>query len=181
MNKCFSVIEVKAADSESWTFTGVASTPSPDRMKDTVSPDGARYKLPIPLLWQHDHGSPIGHVNTATVTGEGIEIKAAITQPADGMPPGLTGRLQEAWSSIKSGLVRGLSIGFKPIEWEPIDNGGMNITVWDWLELSAVTIPANMDASIATIKQFSAPQPESITKSHSGFSLRSTHFHLRNT
>lgn len=179
-SRLYSTITIKAADSDSWTFTGTASTPSPDRMNDTVDPAGAQFTLPVPLLWQHNHGAPIGYVNTASITDAGIEISASVQQPTDDMPRGLTGRLQEAWSSIKSGLVRGLSIGFVPKEWEPLDDGGMHISAWDWMELSAVTIPANEDASIQTIKSLSAPLSESITKSHPGFNLRKTHFSLRN-
>jgi HK97 family phage major capsid protein len=49
--------------------------------------------------------------------------------------------------------VRGLSIGFKPIKYAFIDNtGGIEFAEWEWLELSAVTIAANQDASITTIK-----------------------------
>ncbi|WP_221179826.1 HK97 family phage prohead protease [Salinisphaera orenii] len=179
-NRLYSTLRIKAADSDGWTFTGIASTPTPDRMRDTVDPKGAQFSLPIPLLWQHDHGAPIGDVKTASITDAGIEISASITQPTDDMPRGMTGRLQEAWASIKSGLVRGLSIGFVPKAWEPREDGGMAISAWDWLELSAVTVPANQDASIQTIKSLSASMPTPITTPHHGFSLRKTHFILRN-
>jgi phage head maturation protease len=62
-------------------------------------------------------------------------------------------RLDEAWESIKIGLVRGLSIGFMPIEAKPLKNkSGIHFLKWNWHELSAVTIPANSEASIQTIK-----------------------------
>jgi phage head maturation protease len=68
--------------------------------------------------------------------------------------PGLLkDRLDLAWQSIRSKLVRGLSIGFAPIEYSHIEEtGGYRFIKWAWLELSAVTIPANTEASIATIK-----------------------------
>ena len=46
-------------------------------------------------------------------------------------------RLDEAWQSIKYGLVRGLSIGFKDLESEPIKGStwGRRIKKWSWLEL----------------------------------------------
>ncbi|HXV28716.1 MAG TPA: phage major capsid protein, partial [Sinorhizobium sp.] len=57
---------------------------------------------------------------------------------------------------IKAGLVRGLSIGFKPIEYEPLDPkdpfGGLRFSAWNWYELSLVTIPANADAQISIVK-----------------------------
>ncbi len=77
---------------------------------------------------------------------------AQIAQPA-----GLAARLEEAWQSIKGGLVRGLSIGFITKEYSDIANSnGMRITAWDWLELSAVTIPANAEANIQTVKSLDA-------------------------
>src|SRR5690625_5761358 len=74
------------------------------------------------------------------------------------MPAAMTARLQEAWHSIKTGLVRGLSIGFNPKEYSFMDNGGVHFLKWDWTELSAVTIPANAEATITAIKSFDQEQ-----------------------
>ena len=50
-------------------------------------------------------------------------------------------------------LVRGLSIGFSATESARIEPGyGLRFLKWQWLELSAVTIPANADCSITAIK-----------------------------
>src|SRR5262245_42009158 len=133
--------------------SGMATTPAPDRMQDVVEPEGAQFKLPLALLWQHDAKQPIGHVTHAKITKAGIEIIAKIAK-------GITAEIDRAWSLIKAGLVPGLSIGFKPIDVEPVDKknpfGGMRFTKWDWLELSAVTIPANAEATIATVKSIDA-------------------------
>ena len=61
-------------------------------------------------------------------------------------PGPLQTRLDTAWQEIKAGLVRGLSIGFRPQEYTLLDDGsyGMRFVKWLWLELSAVTIPANI-------------------------------------
>jgi HK97 family phage prohead protease len=122
-----------------------------------VEPGGAEFKLPMALLWQHDSSQPIGHVTHAKVTKAGIEIVAKIARLAE--PGRLRDRLDEAWQSIKAGLVQGLSIGFKPIEHEYIaETKGMRFTKWSWLELSAVTIPANAEATIATVKSIDTAQ-----------------------
>jgi phage head maturation protease len=96
--------------------TNASSPASPrttaDRDGDIVEPKGAEFKLPIPLLWQHDSRQPIGQVFYAKVTSAGIEIKARIAKVAE--PGTLKDRLDEAWQSIKAGLVKGLSIGFRP-------------------------------------------------------------------
>lgn len=150
--KLYSTLVIKAVDEDAREITGIASTPESDRVGDIVVPEGAKYTLPIPLLWQHDRSQPIGQVISAKQTKQGIEIKAKLAKID--APAQLAARLEEAWASIKSGLVRGLSIGFRPIEYAFLDDGGIKFSQWDWLELSAVTIPANASASIQTVKSF---------------------------
>ncbi|MGP1293438.1 phage major capsid protein [Serratia sp. CY31944] len=145
-----SLLKVKAVNEDTREITGIATTPSPDRYGDIVMPEGAKFQLPIPLLWQHDHQSPIGQVTSAKVTADGIEIKATLAQ-ADA-PSQLAARLEEAWQSIRLGLVKGLSIGFRPIEYAYIDEGGVRFTKWEWYELSVVTVPANAEGTIQTVK-----------------------------
>ena len=148
----FSVIKVKSFDEETRKFKGIATTPSTDRMGDIVESDGAKYNLPIPLLFQHDRDKPIGKVTVVSVSKEGIEVEGEVAQIDS--PPGLRARLDEAWASLKHGLIRGLSIGFAPIKYEFLDSGGIHFKEWDWLELSLVTIPANAEASAAMVKSF---------------------------
>ncbi len=143
----YSTFEVKAVDDDAGIIEGIASTPSTDRMGDIVEPKGATFKLPLPLLWQHNAREPLGHVISAKVTDAGIAIRAQIMR-------GVLPEIDRAWTLIKAGLVRGLSIGFRATEEpEPIKGTwGLKFTKWEWLELSAVTIPANSDATIQTIK-----------------------------
>ncbi|MDM2987636.1 phage major capsid protein [Citrobacter sp. CK196] len=151
-NRAYSLMQVKAVNEDSREITGIASTPEPDRYGDIVDPAGVKFTLPLPLLWQHWHNEPIGQVTEAKVTDTGIEIKAKLVKPGADMPSQLVARLDEAWASIKTGLVRGLSIGFKPIEYSFIDDGGIRFISWEWYELSAVTVPANGDCSIQSVK-----------------------------
>lgn len=151
MNRAYSVLEMKGIDDERRILTGIASTPTPDRMDDIVEPKGAVFKLPLPFLWQHRHDAPIGHVTKATVKATGIEVEIKLVKLDE--PGTLKDRADEAWQSIALGLVRGLSIGFAPIESANIDGTwGRRFMKWDWLELSAVTVPANSEATIQTIK-----------------------------
>jgi HK97 family phage prohead protease len=152
LNRAYSLLEIKQVDEDARVITGTASTPTPDRLEDVVEPTGAQFKLPLPLLWQHDSKQPIGHVTHAKVSKAGIEIVARIAK-------NVTAEIERAWSLIKAGLVPGLSIGFKPIEHEFItETKGIRFTKWDWLELSAVTIPANSEATIATVKSIDTAQ-----------------------
>jgi HK97 family phage major capsid protein/HK97 family phage prohead protease len=137
------------------TFTGIASTISTDRMDDIVVPGGAKFKLPLPLLWQHNSREPIGWVTAARVSATGIEVDCEVHNEKE--PGKLKDRLDEAWQSLKAKLVRGLSIGFNAIEYNRIEGSyGLKYIEWEWLELSPVTIAANQDASILAIKSADA-------------------------
>jgi HK97 family phage prohead protease len=152
LNRAYSLLTVKAVDEDARIITGMATTPTPDRVDDVIEPEGAQFKLPLPLLFQHDSRQPIGHVTAAKVSKAGIEIVAKIAK-------GVTAEIDRAWALIKAGLVQGLSIGFQPIETAFIDKtNGVRFIKWDWLELSAVTIPANSEATIATIKSIDTAQ-----------------------
>lgn len=150
----YSTFEIKAIDEEKREIEGIASTPSPDRMDDIVEPLGAEYTLPIPFLWQHNSREcAIGEVYAAKPTKTGIPVK--IRMPLIEEEGELKDFIDMAWQAIKYKLVRGLSIGFKPVEYSEITGSwGLRFTKWAWLELSAVTIPANQDASITAIKSF---------------------------
>lgn len=157
MNRAYSLLTVKEVSEDRREIVGVATTPTADRVGDIVEPEGAEFKLPIPLLWQHDHRQPIGHVTEAKVSKAGITIKAKLATMDE--PGRLKDRLDEAWQSIKSGLVGGLSIGFKDIESSQISGTfSLRYLKWLWLELSAVTIPANAEASITAIKTIDVEQ-----------------------
>lgn len=151
MNRAYSILEVKEMDDDKRILTGLATTPATDRMDDIVEPKGAVFKLPLPLLWQHRHDQPIGHVTKATVKDGGIEVVAQIAKIEEAGT--LKQRLDDAWLAIKSGLVRGFSIGFSSIESANIEGSwGRRFLKWEWHELSAVTIPANAEATIQSIK-----------------------------
>jgi len=161
MKRAFSQLEIKSIDNDSRTVKGIASTVSPDRMDDIVEPKGAQFQLPVPLLWQHNHDQPIGHVTEANVNNKRIEITAEFAKMDE--PGVLQDRLNEAWQSVKAGLVRGLSIGFRALDVEPIkESMGLRFKSWEWLELSAVTIPANSEANIQTIKSIWSPYRDQI-------------------
>ncbi|MCG2574217.1 HK97 family phage prohead protease [Acinetobacter sp. ME22] len=168
MKLAYSLLNVKAFDDDQWTLEGIATTPAPDRVDDVVEPKGAQFTLPVPFLWQHDKKQPIGQVIDAVVTDEGIQVKVQLTKPDQVESEELKQRLQTAWDSIKTGLVRGLSIGFSPIEVADIQGTwGYRFIKWDWYELSAVTIPANQEATITGIKSLCHPEHKSQqTNSH---------------
>jgi HK97 family phage major capsid protein/HK97 family phage prohead protease len=167
---------LKSLDEDQRIIEGIASTPTPDRMGDIIEPKGARFSLPMPLLWQHNAHQPIGQVLDARVTAAGIQIRAQIAK-------GLTTVIEDAWNLIKGGLVRGFSIGIKPTEVERRkDVLGLHVKQWDWLETSCVTIPANAETSILLIKSldtahraaFGLPRVPAIRPGASGIASQGT-------
>lgn len=154
MTKAYSTLQIKSVTDtdDERIITGIANTPSTDRDDDILEPLGAKFTLPIPLLSHHNHSQPIGEVIQAEVTAGGILITAKIAKiDEEGK---LKERIDEAWQSIKSGLIKGLSVGFKIKEYSYIENSwGLHIKEWEWWELSIVTIPANGDAVITSVKQ----------------------------
>lgn len=150
--KAFGLLKLKAVEDGKRTFKGVASTITADRSADVMEPKGAQFKLPMPFLYQHDGRSPIGHITAAKVTDGEIQVEGYIEDLPDA-PPSLKERLDVAWAELKAGLVRGLSIGFIPIESAyNRETGGFHYLLWDWFELSLVTVPANAEASITAVK-----------------------------
>lgn len=156
MNRAYSVLSVKAVDDEKRVIRGIASTPSPDRMGDVVEPLGAKFKTPMPLLWQHQHDKPVGLVEFAQPNKDGIPFEARLPEITE--PGALKDRVDEAWQSVKAGLVAAVSIGFQaiPEQVERLKSGGLRFKQWEWLELSLVTIPANAEATITAIKSIDA-------------------------
>lgn len=165
-NRAYSLLQVKALDDDKRIIRGLATTPSVDRVGDIIDPLGIKFAASMPFLWQHDHNKPIGEVRFDKPTAKGIGFEATIANTDE--PGILKDRLDEAWQSIKLGLVRAVSIGFRPIEYSFMDNGGVRYSEAECFELSAVTIPANSDAIISQIKSLDAalrkeagvPEPE---------------------
>ncbi len=169
LDRAYSVLTLKAVDEDKRILEGVATTPSTDRQGDTVNPLGAKFSLPIPFLMQHDASpeSSVGHVVAATPTKDGIKVRIQIEK--DPLLP----ELDKAWARIRKGLVRGLSIGFKPIDPPTPIKGtyGLNFDTWEWLELSGVVIAANQQASITSIKSFDRQHRAATGKLRAGVPL----------
>jgi HK97 family phage prohead protease len=150
MNRAYSMLEAKSFDTEKRTFSGWATTPTTDRVQDTINPMGAKFKNPLVLLHQHNHAAPIGQVTFGTPTKRGIPFEASIPEIPE--PGPLKDRVDTAWGEIKHGLVRAVSIGFRPISYAPNEKGGLDFEETEIYELSSVSIPANADAVITAVK-----------------------------
>ncbi len=148
ITKSWSTLTIKSFDEDKRVITGIASTPSTDRDGDIVEPRGAKFNLPYPLLYQHNHSEPIGEVVKSRVTSAGIEIVAHIAKNSE------LNYLNIAWEQIRTGLIKGLSIGFRGINVKKLPGGGLHFKTYEIFELSAVTVPAQQEASITSIKHY---------------------------
>lgn len=148
--RAYSLLEVKAFDEDAREITGIATTPEPDRMGDVVDPLGAKFAAELPLLWQHRHDAPVGAVRFGKPTAKGIPFRASVAKIEN--PGPLKDLVDMAWDAVKAKLVRGVSIGFRALEYAFMESGGIRFSETEIYELSLVTIPANASATIQTIK-----------------------------
>jgi HK97 family phage prohead protease len=154
LNRAYSILDVKAVDERERTIRGIATTPAVDRIGDIIDPLGVKFENPLPFLWQHFHDAPIGTVEFEQPTKSGVKFVAKL--PMIEEAGNLRDRIEEAWQSIKAGLIRAVSIGFRPLEYAFIENGGIRFDEVEVYELSAVTIPANSEALITSVKSIDA-------------------------
>jgi len=164
--RAYSVLKIKEIDSTNrnggLTFSGIATTPEVDRVGDEIVTSGIQFENPVSLLLYHDTQKPIGQVTFTRATAEGLPFSAVIPDPTPFRSTNLRERVNEAIDSVIAKLVRAVSIGFRPLN-EAVEvireTGGFRFLETELLELSLVTIPANADATIATIKSFDRGRP----------------------
>lgn len=135
----FSVGDEGEITGKAWDFA------SADRVGDMIEPKAfTGAVLPLPMLFGHDQNDPVGTWTEATVTAEGLMLKGKLLV-AD------VARAREVRALVKSGAVRGLSIGFVTKAATP-RKGGRTIQSLELLEASLVAIPMHPAAQITSAK-----------------------------
>ncbi len=151
-------VSVKSFNDEERYIEGIATTPTVDRMGDIVEPLGARFEREIPLLLDHKSDMRVGRVQLGKATKAGIPFKAWMPKVSE--PGQLRDRVELGWQELKYGLLKFVSIGFRPIN-NAIENikatGGLRFLETEILELSLVPIPAQPDARISLFKSYALP------------------------
>lgn len=151
----YSLLTIKEVSEDQRVIRGMATTPEADRVGDVVEPLGVEYNNPAPLLWMHNHQLPVGTVTFGKPTAKGVPFEAKL--PVVSEPSQLKARIDEAWASIKAGLIRAVSIGFRPLEYSiNEETGGLRFLRSEVYELSLVSVPANASATISYIKSLDA-------------------------
>lgn len=113
-------------------------------------PQGARldnYRRNPVVLWNHDVSAPpVARSESIAVEGEEIVSRAKFP------PLGISARADEIRGLTKAGFINGASIGFDPIDGEPIEKakpkGGMRVSDWELVEWSFCCIPVDPGAEV---------------------------------
>lgn len=128
----------------------VMSTGDVARDGHILEPGGAdldTYRQNPIVLWQHDPKMPVG-----VATAVGINDNGNIAARVAFAPIGVSQTADQVRALVKSGIVKGVSVGFDPIEGQPLDprkpKGGQRFTRWALLECSFVSIPADTGAGV---------------------------------
>ncbi|MFC0217818.1 phage major capsid protein [Pseudochelatococcus lubricantis] len=141
-------VEVKALSAyieatDAGIVTGIASAPATDRDGDSIDPAAFVFDLPLPMLFNHDAGEVVGRWTKVEATGDGLLVEGKLNLD--------TARGQDVYALLRTGDLRGLSVGFKTTAASSTATG-RRITAADLLEISLVAVPANPAARILTVK-----------------------------
>lgn len=148
------VVELKAGK-DGWTFSAYASTfGNLDHTGDVILAGAFDQTLTArtfrPLLWQHDMREPIGIEKSLKPDGKGLLGNWELID---------TQRGTDAYKLLKRGAIRSMSIGYIP-EIVEYDSAGVRIIKQiDLLENSVVSIPANEQATVTSVKAIELAVP----------------------
>jgi len=128
---------------------GWLSRSEPDRISD-VLPGSAWLKdlddfLKYPMLFfNHDSDQVIGIWTDLQVREEGLYGKNLIVGTEKG---------KEVAMLINAGVLRGYSVGFNPINWEPREDGGYLYSRAALIEGSIVSVPMHLLATVENVEE----------------------------
>ena len=104
----------------------------------------------VPILWQHDTASVAGIIRSAQNTPDGLHVTGELIDTSWG---------RDATAAVRSGAIKGLSVGFTPDEdvWDGTTVTRAKATL---MELSFATLPAYPDAQVTAVRKQEEPMPE---------------------
>jgi uncharacterized protein len=138
-------IELKADSlKEDGSFVGVATTfGNIDKTGDRIEPSAFDGGLgTVPILFAHDPASPVG-LGTLQKAGDGILLNGQLNLET------VAGR--EAYSNVRKGIIKSLSIGFQLVK--SAFEGSVRVIKQGIIrEVSLVLFPANDRALVLSVK-----------------------------
>lgn len=127
----------------------IITTDAQDRVADIVNPDGLMItnylNNPVVLENHKSDEFPIAKCTELKRVGNGWE---ATIEYVDGDIPLAGPRAEAVKQLVKQGFLNAVSIGFRPLEFEFNDEGGINYLQTELTEFSIVTIPCNQEALV---------------------------------
>ena len=145
-------LKTNTSKEKSFKIAGYANTSDKDRTGDIVLPDAwtkgiENFRRNPILLYQHDHGKPIGRVNAVTVDKKGIFVDASVSEAGE--------RQHGIKTLIKDGALKSFSVGFrvKDADYDKISDT-FYIKDLELLEISVVSVPANQNSLFSIKKSF---------------------------
>ncbi len=142
-------LEIKSLNKKGF-FSGYASVFGVIDNHDDIILEGAFSDLTknageIKLLWQHRADEPIGIFTHIEEDDNGLYVEGQLLLEIE--------RAREAYALLKSGALKGLSIGFRVTDFEIDDETEVRvIKKAELFEISLVTFPANDSAKILSVK-----------------------------
>ena len=151
------VSQVRAVNTEERTIDIIASDFSLDSHNTRLDPEGWELdqfrKNPVILLGHNDRDFPVAEAQVEMTRVEDEELKIRIKFP----PVGMYDQADISFNLYSIGLMRGISVGFDPIEWEDVeDERGVRVRIYrrqKLVEVSLVTIPSNDNALAQRAKE----------------------------
>ncbi|CUX15287.1 MULTISPECIES: HK97 family phage prohead protease [Agrobacterium] len=139
--------ETKIAATDTGEITGLAwPFGSADRVGDLIEPGSFKSAtLPLPMLFGHDLNDPIGVWSSASEDSTGLQVKGNLLIND-------VARAREVHALVKSGAVRGLSVGFVTKKSVTRKGGGRTISALDLLEVSLVVVGMHPGARVTSAK-----------------------------
>jgi len=118
----------------------------PDRVGDMIAPGAfGKAVFPVAMLAFHDHASPLGAWESGEDRGGAWHLKGRML--VDDVP-----RAREVRALVKSGAVKGLSVGFITGRAEPRQGGGRLIKSLELVEVSLVVAGMHPGARVTSAK-----------------------------
>lgn len=143
------VIRASEINEDEFTIIHYISTPTPDRYGDIVEQaglDDTKFKNnPVVLFGHRSRELPIGKSRWVKSDGVGVLAQTAFDKDSE--------FAREIFRMNKEGILNAWSIGFIPLEYSFLKEGGMLVKKWELLEYSSVPIPANPDALNLMMKE----------------------------
>ncbi len=140
----------------------VMSDATVDRYGDIIEPKGWELqnfkKNPI-ALFGHDSKFIVGNWRNIRVEGGKLLGKLELLQA------GVSERLDEIRAAVEAGVLRAVSVGFHPIQSEPIERsakGGVRFLKSELVECSLVSVPANPNALAVAKSLHLSPEAQSL-------------------